>query len=277
MKTVFITGATGFLGTHLVATFLKKGYQVIGSGHSESNIKECERKFGDQIKLYSLDIGGDYAPIKNIIKKHAVDYIIHAAALKHVGICESSPTRAAQVNIGGSHNILKAAIECDVKNVIGISTDKAINPKCVYGMTKKVMEEMFLEHNFGVFQGVNFFFSTGSVLDIWDKLKKEQKPIQADPNAVRFFCIIDDVCESIVNSLECRTRFSISKCYEISISQLQKAFSKCHDYWKVNGHVPLSIEKGIEELPLEEIEILKPSTTDIVELLKQHYSRGLNR
>ncbi|MHA2216727.1 MAG: SDR family NAD(P)-dependent oxidoreductase [Candidatus Hodarchaeales archaeon] len=276
MKTVFITGATGFLGNHLVASFLKRGYQVIGSGHSESNIKECERKFGDQIKLYSLDIGGDYAPIKNIIKKHAVDYIIHAAALKHVGICESSPTRAAQVNIGGSHNIIKAAIECDVKNVIGVSTDKAINPNCVYGMTKKIMEEMFLEHNFGVFQGVNFFFSTGSVLDIWDKLKKEQKPMQVDPNAVRFFCTIDDACESIVSSLECRTRFSIPKCYEISISKLQEAFSKYHDYWKVNKHVPLSIEKKIEELPLKDILVFNPTEEEIVGLIRSHYSRGIS-
>ncbi len=274
VKTVLITGATGFLGKNLISAFLKKDYFVIGTGHSENNIKECERKFGNKVTLYSVDISTSYLALKNIIKKHSVDYIVHAAALKHVGICENNPTRAVEVNIVGSQNIIKAAMECDVKNVIGISTDKAINPLCVYGITKKIMEEMFLEYNFGIFQGVNFLFSTGSVLDIWDKLRIENKPILANTTAIRYFCLINEVCERLVDSVGCKERFSVERCYEISILNLQKAFSKYHDYWNVEEHTPLSVEKIQEELPLKQIKILNPKIGEIVSLFRHHYNGG---
>lgn len=271
MNTVLVTGATGFLGMNLVSNFLKKKYRVVGTGHSEKNIKECEMIFGDKIKLYSIDIGNQYASMKNIIRSNNIDYIVHAAALKHVGVCEKNPSRAVQVNVVGTQNIVSSAVECDVKNIIGISTDKAIAPMCVYGMTKKLMEEIILEHNYGIFQGVNFFFSTGSVLDIWDKLRKQNKIIKADPNAVRYFCTIDDVSKTIINNIDCREKFSIPHCYEISITDLQKAYCTYHDFWMVDKYIPLSIEKKKEVLPLENIKVLKPSIPDIVKLIEQHY------
>ena len=170
--TVLVTGATGFLGKRLVSYLEELGHEVIGTGFSEAGIKKFEREVSTSISIYAVDIGSDYTTFKNIVKKHKVDYIIHAAAMKHVGICEDNPSRAIRVNILGSMNVLRAALECGVKNVIAISTDKSIDPTCTYGMTKKLMEEVFKEKNFGIFQGVNFLFSSESVLDVWDQLRE---------------------------------------------------------------------------------------------------------
>jgi UDP-N-acetylglucosamine 4,6-dehydratase/5-epimerase len=273
MKTVLITGATGFLGKKITQSFLERGYKVIGTGHSEEKIKKFERSFGNIVPIYQIDISSDYYRIKNIIKEHSVNYIIHSAALKHVGICENNPSRAVDVNIVGSQNIIKAAIECDVENVIGISTDKAVNPSCTYGITKKIMEEMLLEHNFGIFQGVNFLFSTGSVLDIWDDLRNSNKPILVNKNAKRFFSSLEQVCNKIIESLDVRGIFSIDECYEISISDLQKAYAKYHNFFKHGEYIPLSVEKQEEDLSLKNIKINNLKTDEIVCLFENYYQK----
>lgn len=272
-KTIFVTGATGFLGKHLCLALLKKGYSVVGTGHSEASIKDFERTFNKTIPIYQIDISSSYSLIKTIIKKHSIEYIIHAAAMKHVGICEDNPSRAINVNILGSQQIIRAAIDSNITNVIAISTDKSVNPLCVYGMTKKLMEDIFLEHNFGVFQGVNFLFSSGSVLDIWDDMKNKNKTIFAHPTAKRYFCLIEEVCTKIINSLDKKAIFSINQCYNISIADLQKAFSTYHNYWNVKEHIPLEVEKQEEELLLNNIIIHEPTIEEIVELLSKHYKR----
>jgi len=271
---ILVTGATGFLGKRLVQYLQSKGNLVIGTGFSEAGIKKFEREVSNSVKIYSIDISSDYTLIKNIIRKHKIQYIIHAAALKHVGICEDNPSRAINVNILGSLNIIKAALECDIKNVIAVSTDKSIDPTCTYGMTKKLMEEVFKENNFGIFQGVNFLFSSESVLDVWDQLKEKGETILSNPSAVRYFCTVEQVCESIANSLDSTTTFSIDYCYKIFISDLQQAFSTYHNYWNVDEYKPLDIEKIEEELPLGDITIEIPRVPEIINLFEEFYNKG---
>lgn len=275
MSTVLVTGAAGFLGKRLAETLLQRGHSVVGTAHSELSIREFERTVpgSENVPLYAMDVSDCYYPIKRIIKDHKVDYVVHSAALKHVGICEKNPTRAVDVNVIGSRHIMMAALESGVKNVVGISTDKSINPACVYGMTKKLMEDMLLENGCSAFQGVNFLFSTGSVLDIWDKLMKENKPLLVNNKATRYFCLIDDVCNKIVDNLDAKGRFTVDSCYLISIQSLQKAFSKYHDYQNVNVYTPLDVEKHDEELPIGSIKIVEPDDDFVVELLKDHYRR----
>lgn len=272
MKNVLVTGATGFLGQNLVQTLLKDGYSVVGTGHSEYSIKNFESQ-NTNIPLYALDVSDSYGILKTIIKKHNITHIVHCAALKHIGICESNPTRTVNINVLGSKNIIDAAIDTGVKNIIGISTDKAINPSCIYGMSKKMMEEMLIEHNFGVFQGVNFLFSTGSVLDIWEKMMSEGREIRVNTRARRYFCLIDDVCQKISNNLDNKGIFSVNDCYKVSILGLQKAFSMKHNYWNISEYTPLNIEKDDEELPLSNIVVKEPSNDEIIELLNHHYAR----
>jgi UDP-N-acetylglucosamine 4,6-dehydratase len=276
MSTVLVTGAAGFLGKRITEVLMVRGHSVVGTAHSELSIREFERsvKGSKDVPLYALDVADCYQPLKRILKDHKVDYVVHSAALKHVGICEKNPTRAVDVNVVGSRHVMTAALETGVKNVIGISTDKSVNPACVYGMTKKLMEDMLLENGCCAFQGVNFLFSTGSVLDIWDKLMKENKQLLVNTKATRYFCLIDDVCNKIVDSLDAKGRFTVDSCYLIGIQSLQQAFSKHHDYWNVNVYTPLDVEKHDEDLPLGNINVVKPDNDFVVKLLKDHYARS---
>ncbi len=272
-KTILITGGTGFLGRSLVSNLIENNYKVVVIGHSENGIKNFERQFCNnaQIKLYCVDIASGFLELKSIIKKHKVTHIIHAAALKHVGICEENPIRAIEVNINGSKNVIDAAISENIKNVIAISTDKAIKPLCTYGMTKNLMEKMFLQNNFSVFRGVNFLFSSESVLEIWDKLRKEDKPLLVNKSAVRYFSTIEQVSKKIISFLNNSGEFSVDECYEISVENLQKAFSKYHNYWNVSEYIPLNIEKEGEEIPNLSMKITIPSEQLLNDIFNEYY------
>jgi UDP-N-acetylglucosamine 4,6-dehydratase/5-epimerase len=275
MKTILVTGATGFLGKRMIFDLHARGYCVIGTSYSESNAKELERALSrhniEDVKLYSIDIASNFFLLSRVIKDHNVDYVIHAAALKHVGICEDNPTRAIEVNVLGSRNVLEACLTGNVQNAIAISTDKAVDPVCTYGMTKRLMEEMFLENGFGIFRGVNFLFSSQSVLDIWDKLRASDEKILANKTAIRYFCTVEEIIEKICSSLEKQEIFSIDTCYKISIADLQEAYSRYHNYWNVAEYIPLDIEKTIEALPLGDINIIKPTIDEIVEMIGKFY------
>ena len=80
--TVLVTGATGFLGKRLVSHLVSQDYDVVGTGFSEGRIKKFEREVSSDVKIYAVDISSDYTLLKNIIKKHNVKYVIHAAALR---------------------------------------------------------------------------------------------------------------------------------------------------------------------------------------------------
>ena len=265
MKTVLITGIFGFLGRNLIKHFSLHDWRVIGIAHSEKSIKNYELGNNIDFPVHMIDISTGTQAIKNVIEKYSVDYIVHAAALKHIGLCENNPTRSIEVNILGSLNIIQAATDCKVKNVIGISTDKALNPSCTYGMTKNLMEKMFLENGFGIFQGVNFLFSDGSVLDIWDHQRLSNSPILANTTSSRYFSPVQDVCERIISMIESKKIFSVEKCYNINIGDLQKAFSRHYNYWNVEEYTPLEIEKNLEEID-PSINIINTNIGDVLAL-----------
>ena len=122
-----------------------------------------------------------------------------------------------------------------------------------------------------MFRGVNFLFSSESVLDIWDKLRVQNKPILVNKSAVRYFSTIEQVSDKIISCLDYKGQFSVDECYEISIENLQKAFSEYHDYWNVKEYVPLKIEKTEEELPLEGMAIVKPDVPFVAKLFSEYY------
>ena len=162
MSKVLVTGATGFLGKYVVKELLSNLHEVVALGNSEIRAKHFEGIF-KEVPLYLHDLSHEYGYLKKIIKKHDIEYIIHCAALKHVNLCETNVLRAVEVNVEGTKNIIKAANETNIKNIIGVSTDKSINPSFIYRITKKLAEEMLKSQNFDIFQGVNCFYSTGSV------------------------------------------------------------------------------------------------------------------
>lgn len=268
MRKIAITGATGFLGRHLTSRALKEGFEVVALGNSETRIKDYERLF-PKVPLYSIDVSSDTAVMKSILRKHQVDAVIHTAALKHVGICEKNVSRAIDVNILGTKNLLDAVDSCGIESCVLISTDKSIDPSCVYGMTKLLNERVFLERGFSVFQGVNFFYSDGSVLDIWEKQMRVEKKISVSGNAVRYFTLAEDVSSKILCNLDARSKFTVDDCYKIRIPDLQKAFSEYWNYDNVEAHELLSVEKVEEALP-PGISVIEPNVHEIAEIIRLH-------
>lgn len=268
-----ITGATGFLGNELIRQLShNKDNVIIGLGHSEKRIQIATARFTDTI-FYCLDLAYDVDQLDFIIKKHNIEYIIHCAAMKHVGICEKNPYRAIEVNIIGSKNLLDAYVNYNIRNIIGVSSDKAINPTCVYGSTKLMMEKMLLEKECSIYRGVNFLFSDGSVLDIWEnqKNKNENLKINVD-NSVRYFVNIQDVAKTIIQNINTQGQIFYSKdCYRIELHDLAKAFCQFHSYHSTENFHGLKVEKLVEDIP-EDMNIINPNIADIQILFEKYYT-----
>ncbi len=272
MSNILITGISGFLGKELCKHGLKLGHTIFGIANSEYRYKDLEATHPDLI-VYNFDIGNDNGLIKKIIKDNKIDYIIHTAAMKHVGLCEKNVSRTVEVNILATKKLIEAANELNIKNIIGVSTDKAINPSCIYGMSKFFMEKMLLENSYGVFQGVNFFYSSGSVLEIWDKQRLELKKISANKNAVRYFTLVDEVSKKIFNNLECKNIFSVDECYKINIGKLCEAYCKFYNYNNKEDYDMLLVEKNIEEVP-KNVKIIELNVDEIINLF---YNSGAKK
>ena len=174
---------------------------LLAIAHSEKRVYESWYKVAG-FPIHCLDLAHNKNELDRIVKTHEIDHIIHCAAMKHVGLCEKNPYRAIEVNVIGSKNIIDVAYENNIKHVVGVSTDKSINPLCVYGCTKMLMEKMFLEKGYSICRGVNFLFSDGSVLDIWQKQKEAGEPISVNAkNTTRFFIRVEDFIDLICESL----------------------------------------------------------------------------
>jgi FlaA1/EpsC-like NDP-sugar epimerase len=272
MKNILITGGAGFFGREFIRQLRGVDCGVVAICHSEGPARNLELKYKN-LPIYCLDVAYNKNNLDFIIKEHNIDYVIHAAAMKHVGLCEKNPYKAIETNILGSKNIIDLCKENDIKNAIAMSTDKAIDPTCVYGTTKYLMERMFLEKNYSVFRGVNFLFSDGSVLDIWDNQRINKQDIGVNSrNTVRYFVHIEDIVSFIIKNLDSKSQFLVpDKCYKIKIHDLAKAFCSYHNYYHVKDYVDFNVEKLEEQIP-DGIEIVETEIKSIIGLLQKHYN-----
>ena len=179
-KTVLITGGTGTLGNallqHLIRTSAKK---LIVFSRDERKQHDMAGQYTDgRIRFFIGDVR-DRDRLRRAFG--GVDYVIHAAALKHVPTLEYNPLEAVQTNIYGSSNVIEAAIDAGVEKVVAISTDKAVNPVNLYGATKLVMEKTFTAANdyaghkarFACVRYGNVVGSRGSVIEVFGKLREQ--------------------------------------------------------------------------------------------------------
>jgi UDP-N-acetylglucosamine 4,6-dehydratase len=272
MDSILITGITGFLGTRIAKACIDRGLSVVGVAHSEIRDKKFKTLF-PEVSTYCADISHDTDILDHIIKTHNVDYIIHTAAMKHIGVCESNPNKAIDVNIFGSKKVVSAAINNNIKNVIAISTDKSINPSCVYGFTKFLMEKLVMERGYSVFQGVNFFFSTGSVLDIWDSCRMKGEPLTVNPiNTVRYFVSAEDVADKILNNLDRNGEtLYLETCYKVGLHELYEAYADYHDYYNRECYDSISAEKTVEEIP-EGVTVIDSTPEILKEKFDKYYA-----
>ena len=180
-KVVLITGGTGSFGKvcvkHLIKNFKLK--KIIVLSRDELKQFEMQQQIKDKRVRYFIGDIRDYSRLKFALKD--VDYIFHAAALKQVPAAEYNPIECINTNVYGTENLIKAAIECKVKKVLMLSTDKAVNPINLYGATKLCAEKLFINANylagsqntsFSVARYGNVINSRGSVIPFFKKLNK---------------------------------------------------------------------------------------------------------
>lgn len=198
-KTILITGGTGSWGNELTKQLLRKNPKEIRIfSRGEFAQVTMKRYFNDfRLKFIIGDIR-DFEAINSACKD--VDYIFHLAALKHVQICEAQPIEAIKTNTIGTENLIKAAINNNVKKCIDVSTDKAVSPINVYGMSKAIGEKLIINANdlgystkFICIRGGNVLGTNGSVVPFFiDQIKRFNKVSITNMKMTRFFITIEE-------------------------------------------------------------------------------------
>jgi UDP-N-acetylglucosamine 4,6-dehydratase len=198
-KSILITGGTGSLGKELTKTILKNWPQVkrlvIYSRDEQKQFQMAQEYPQSEYPMIRYFIGDvrDLDRLKRAFTN--IDYVIHAAAMKHVHIAEYNPDECVKTNIGGAENVIKAAFDSNVSNVVALSTDKACAPINLYGATKLASDKLFIAANnikgnkdikFSVVRYGNVMGSNGSVIPFFLKKRKEKVLPITDINMTRF-------------------------------------------------------------------------------------------
>ncbi|RBQ30103.1 UDP-N-acetylglucosamine 4,6-dehydratase (inverting) [Aliarcobacter vitoriensis] len=181
-KNILITGGTGSFGKKYTEILLKhyKPNKIIIYSRDELKQYEMSQEYNDKCMRYFIGDVRDPDRLKKAMK--GVDFVIHAAALKHVPIAEYNPMECIKTNINGAQNVIDAAIENGVSRIIALSTDKAANPVNLYGATKLASDKLFVAANnlvgdrdirFSVVRYGNVIGSRGSVIPYFNKLLNE--------------------------------------------------------------------------------------------------------
>ena len=223
-QTILITGGTGSIGSAIVKELLKlncKTIRVLGSDEnglhnlsldlaSSLNKNFTESMVKDKIRYFY----GDITDLNRMISAtEGSDYIIHAAALKHVPICEYNPLEAIKTNVTGTENMIKASFyHKNIKKFILISTDKVVNPTTVLGITKLLAEKIVINSNLNkglrkiklsVVRFGNVIGTRGSVLPKFiTQLKKNENITLTNKVTTRFFVTIEAAVKSVLTSFE---------------------------------------------------------------------------
>ena len=206
-KTLLITGGTGSFGNAVLKRFLDTDIKEIRIFSRDEKKQDDMRKQykDDKIKFYIGDVR-DIQSIKNAM--YDVDYVFHAAALKQVPSCEFFPIEAVKTNVLGTDNVLTAAIRNGVKKVICLSTDKAAYPINAMGISKAMMEKVFVAKSktvspdrtiiCGTRYG-NVMASRGSVIPLFvEQIKNGQPLTVTEPNMTRFLMSLEEAVELVV-------------------------------------------------------------------------------
>ena len=210
-KTLMITGGTGSFGNTVLKHFLNTDIKEIRIFSRDEKKQDDMRKSlnNDKVKFYIGDVR-DIASVRNAM--YGVDYIFHAAALKQVPSCEFFPMEAVKTNVIGTDNVLTAAIEARVKNVVCLSTDKAAYPINAMGTSKAMMEKIILAKSRTVdpkhtticcTRYGNVMASRGSVIPLFVEQIKEGKPLTiTNPKMTRFLMSLDEAVELVTFAFE---------------------------------------------------------------------------
>jgi UDP-N-acetylglucosamine 4,6-dehydratase/5-epimerase len=212
-KTILITGGTGSFGKKIIKRILSdyKPKKVIIYSRDELkqyNLQKELIKYSKQTRYFIGDVR-DHSRLKKSLQR--VNYVIHAAALKHVSAAEYNPFEAVKTNVIGTQNVVDASLEMGVEKIISLSTDKASSPVNLYGATKLTADKLVVSGNYhkgnvktklSVVRYGNVFGSRGSIVPYLINFdKKKQFPI-TDINMTRFSITLNDSIDFVLNCLK---------------------------------------------------------------------------
>lgn len=218
-KSILITGGTGSFGKRFTEMILESynPNKIIIYSRDEYKqdvmYKDFVQRFPEKVSELRFFIGDvrDKDRLERAFKD--VDYVVHAAAMKQVPACEYNPFEAIKTNINGAQNVIDAALNQNVKKIVALSTDKAVNPINLYGGTKLVSDKLFVAANsysgyegtvFSVVRYGNVSGSRGSVIPFYKELIQnsvEELPI-TDTRMTRFWMTLDDAVNLVIKALE---------------------------------------------------------------------------
>lgn len=205
-NTVLITGGTGFLGKYL-GMMLKDRFPVVLAARNNQHNRDAERTTG--CTVLPMDVS-NIESVRDAFAETRPAVVVHAAATKYVDLSERQPMECLDVNVIGSQNIARVAVERGVSAVIGMSTDKAAPPVGnTYGLTKALMERLFCAMNgksetrFACVRHGNIAWSTGSVFPIWKRMHDTNGVIgSTGPDMTRYFSTVQEAASVVITAME---------------------------------------------------------------------------
>jgi UDP-N-acetylglucosamine 4,6-dehydratase (inverting) len=214
-KSILITGGTGSLGKALTKTILTKWPNIkklVILSRDEQKQFQMAQEFPPETYPSIRFLIGDVRDLERLKRAFlGIDYVIHAAAMKHVHIAEYNPEECIKTNVGGAENVIKACLSSNVTKVVALSTDKACAPINLYGATKLTSDKLFIAANnikgaqdivFSVVRYGNVMGSNGSVIPFFlNKVKTGKLPI-TDPSMTRFNISLDGGVEMVLHALD---------------------------------------------------------------------------
>lgn len=237
-STILITGGTGSFGKcftrYILNNYNPKKIIIYSRDEYKQFVMQNEfKEYSDRLRFFIGDVR-DKERLMRALK--GVDYVVHAAALKQVPACEYNPNEAIKTNIHGAMNIIEASLDRDVKKVVALSTDKAVNPVNLYGGTKLVSDKLFIAGNayagtsgtvFSIVRYGNVAGSRGSIIPFFrDIIEKggDELPI-TDYRMTRFWISLEEGVKLVIKALEESTggETFISKIPSFKITDLAQA------------------------------------------------------
>ena len=215
-KTILITGGTGSFGSNFVKEIIKKIWfkkKIIIFSRDELKQFELQKKINIKSNLLRFFLGDIRDKSRLTYAFKDVDVVVHAAALKQVPAAEYNPLEFVKTNVLGSQNVIEACIDCNVKKVIALSTDKAVSPLNLYGATKLCADKLFVSANnitgnqnisFSVVRYGNVLGSRGSILNEFakQKFKKKQHFKITDMKMTRFNILMNEAIDLVLWSIQ---------------------------------------------------------------------------
>ncbi|HOV62748.1 MAG TPA: UDP-N-acetylglucosamine 4,6-dehydratase (inverting) [Spirochaetia bacterium] len=214
-STILVTGGTGSFGKTFIKAVMeryepKKLIIYSRDEYKQYIVREKFKKYDKKLRFFIGDVR-DKERMRRAFE--GVDYVVHAAALKQVPACEYNPFEAVKTNIHGAENIVDNAIDCGVKKVIALSTDKAVNPINLYGATKLASDKIFISGNayvgshdttFAIVRYGNVAGSRGSVIPYFQSLldKGEDCLPITDHRMTRFWITLDQAVDLVFRAME---------------------------------------------------------------------------